>query len=250
MIDFNQHLTKRMPWQHAVQEDRWFTPGDTRELWLENMQDEAIRDYFATQGWDHDQGILYRFNHWGFRGDEFVDGPSSLVVLGCSFTFGVGLREQQTWPWILAKTLGTPCYNLAWGGGNADRCFRLAEFWLPKLRPKFCVILTPPNRRLELILNDQDLEAENIGPNQSHDRYTKIWMTVDENARINSLKNQLALRALCDLLGIKVWIYDTEELAMGCQEQERIGRARDLMHSGPAVHESFAARVTEDIAKS
>lgn len=249
MIDFDQWLTQRVPFHNTTAVSQWWAPPDTRELWQENIKDQEILEYFRSHGWHHEHGIEYRLNHWGFRGDEFTDGANSLVALGCSFTMGIGLREEQTWPWMVAAELRVPCYNLGWGGGSADRCFRLAEFWLPRLRPRLCVMLSPPSRRLELIINDEMVEAENIGPSQAQDRYSKTWMTVDENQRINLLKNQLAIRALADHLEIPILIYSNDEitsrsahLVIGAQ-----GRARDLQHAGPDTHRSFADHVLEDI---
>jgi hypothetical protein len=252
MLDIGSQLTQRVPYHNRIGVTQWWAPPDTEELWRHNMHDPVIRDYFESQGWHHERGIEYRLNHWGFRGDEFTATGTSLVVLGCSFTMGIGLREDQTWPWILADKLGAPCYNLAWGGGSADRCFRLAEFWLPKLQPKWCVMLSPPSRRLELLINDEQVKAESLGPTQSHDRYTKIWMTVDENQRINLLKNQLAIKALADHLGIPIWIYSNDEITARSLHIPlgHPGRARDLQHAGPDTQRSFAQHVAEDIHRS
>lgn len=45
------------------------------------------------------------------------DAQNDLILFGCSFTFGHGLEEEQTWAWKLAKLLG-PKWQLVNYGGN------------------------------------------------------------------------------------------------------------------------------------
>lgn len=42
---------------------------------------------------------------------------AELMVFGCSFTFGYGLNDDQTWPWLLAKELG-PGWHVENYGSN------------------------------------------------------------------------------------------------------------------------------------
>jgi hypothetical protein len=48
----------------------------------------------------------YEFNSLGFRGEEFdPDAQMNLFVCGCSFTFGIGLEVEQSWPFLLKQRL-------------------------------------------------------------------------------------------------------------------------------------------------
>lgn len=42
---------------------------------------------------------------------------AELMIFGCSFTFGYGLNDDQTWPWLLAKELG-PAWKVENYGSN------------------------------------------------------------------------------------------------------------------------------------
>ncbi len=234
-------MSRQQPWHQVSPVQEWFVPGDNQEQWILNMSSEKRRTYLARHGWDNEHSINYRYNRDGFRGDEFVE-HNCLVALGCSFTFGVGLREDQTWPWIVADRLQLACNNLAWGGASADRCWRMAEFWVPQLQPKLVVMLTPPGGRMELIVNDTNREADGFMAQQAHaENWNKIWMSVDENIRLNQVKNQLAVAMLCTAIDVPCLIYETAEFytLLG----DSADTARDFRHQGPAVHAAFADKV-------
>lgn len=246
MIDWPDILTEHAP-HMPTHQDTWWAAGDGLEQWQNNMQNTKRRRYLARQGWDHEHAILYRYNSLGFRGDEFDDTGKTLTVLGCSFTFGTGLREDQCWPWILADKLGVACANLAWGGASTDRCFRMAEYWIPRLRPCAVVMLTPPGGRLELVLNDQDREAHALVPPVAFTgSFLKTWLATEENIRLNQVKNQLAVGMICHALGIPCAIYETVEFAQAAGNTGDV--ARDFQHQGPMVHRAFADKVYQDLS--
>lgn len=58
---------------------------------------------------DHDLfDVKYTFNSRGFRAlpQAREDAENDLILFGCSFTFGFGLEDEQTWPTLLARDLG------------------------------------------------------------------------------------------------------------------------------------------------
>jgi hypothetical protein len=213
------------------------------------MSNHKRRRYLVQQGWDHEQAIEYRYNRDGFRGSDFDVSIPGVMTLGCSFTFGGGLREEQAWPWMVAQYLGIPCYNLAWNGASSDRCWRMAEYWIPRLQPKYVVMLTPPRGRMELIVSDHDREAEGLMPERGlNEVWTKTWISVEENARLNEIKNQLAVWSLCSDFDAVPLIYRTTAFQLACGGR-KADVARDFRHQGPAVHEAFAAQVCRDILR-
>ena len=227
----------------ANQELEWL-PTDTEESYKKLIQDPGHRAYFANLGWDQPGAITYKFNSQGFRADEFDGGPY-MVALGCSYTAGIGLPDSATWARKTAQALGMKCANLAWGGYSADSCFRLAEYWVPELRPAYVCMLVPPRSRVEVLLDEQDLSTKQFPMEvfmpQSHsslfspnDHYLKHWFLNDKNAMINQRKNVLAVRQLCADLNIPCTIYNAEEHMWWSREE--IGYARDYMHGGPKIH--------------
>jgi hypothetical protein len=247
------HDITKMPWQpgnRSVTFQWW--PTDTEARFNEMMQDPIHRAYFQEKGWDKPDGISYHFNNQGFRAqsidDNFDPQNDNLVALGCSFTMGIGLPYKDLWPTRLAQVLNLKACNFGQGGGSSDRCFRLAEYWVPYLKPKLVVLLNPPRGRMEVVINQDTRESEGIMPMDDHpDAFVKKWMSVDENQRLNNLKNSLAIEALCNRLGIPFLPYEADTWMSRSREEAEY--ARDYFHAGPEGHKSFTERILGDFSK-
>ena len=229
-----------------------FMPTDTKEHFEQLCEVAEYREYFQQQGWLEPGAITYKFNNYGFRCDDF-DDRDCMIALGCSFTIGIGLPLESTWPQLVGQTLGLVPYTLAWGGTSADTCFRLAEYWIPQLMPKALFMLTPPPSRFELIRASGQPPVENYLPQSESrsaseiDSFLKHWHTMEENARLNQKKNKLAIQAMCADLKIPCFIYDAFNFV--ARSRIEIGYARDRMHSGPIGHINISKRMVNDWSK-
>lgn len=243
------------PWHtglnHANSEQE-FMPSDSKENFELLCKTPEYVEYFRQQGWLEPGGITYKINSQGFRCDEF-DDRDCMVALGCSFTMGIGLSLHQTWPQILAKQLGLACRTLAWGGMSADTCFRFAEYWIPILKPKAVFMLAPPPNRIEVIkavgdqLVDNYLPFSETGNKYETDSFLKHWYSQEENHRLNSKKNQLAVKQLAAELDIPCFTY--QSLSFFAKSREEVGYARDRMHAGPVGQQQVAERMLDDWSK-
>jgi hypothetical protein len=252
-------LYKNAPWHSGLSvanSTLEFLPTDSQENFRKLCEVPEFLEYFTSQGWMEPGAITYKINSHGFRCDELEPDEDCIVALGCSFTVGIGLPIESTWPALVGKELGLKVYNLAWGGNAADTCFRLAEYWIPKLKPKAVFMLAPPPARFELLRVTTvpwDTSVEVYMPaSESHtateiDTFLKHWFTREENARINQTKNKLAIRYICSELNIPCQIYDAfEHMAWS---REDVGYARDRMHAGPKGHERLAKIIINDWRK-
>lgn len=241
----------------AGQTLEWLAP-DTKESFEKLSADPEHRKYFAQHGWDQPGAIVYKINSHGFRCDEFDGGPY-LVTLGCSYTLGYGLPMEDVWPYKLGKHLGLRVANLAWGGYSSDTCFRLAEYWVPTLKPDMVVMLTPPQDRLELLLDVESIDSINTPveiflPNSqskffnSADLYLKHWYLNSENGLINERKNSLAVKQLCADLNIPCYVLHSRQYMQ--RSREEIGYARDYLHGGPQAHDDIVRLVLELCGKN
>lgn len=240
------------PWHpgiHYANTVSEFLPTDTKESLAILCQVPEYRKYFKQNGWLEPQGITYKINKHGFRSDEF-DQEDCIVALGCSFTIGIGLPVHSTWPHLVGTQLGLAPYNLAWGGTSADTCFRLAEYWVPKLLPRAVFMLTPPPARFELIRASGDIPVENYLPLSESlsateiDSYLQHWFTAEENGRLNQTKNKLAIKSICNDLKIPCFVYDAFDWM--AKSREEVGYARDRMHAGPPGHKVLAEKMLDD----
>lgn len=241
----------REPYHHtqsAGTVTSWW-PTDTQVRYEEMMQDPGHQQYFREQGWDQPNGITYCFNQHGFRDHSpearFDPSDNNLMALGCSFTMGIGLAWHQIWPSLLGQALNLRVCNFGWGGGSADRCFRLAEYWIAYLRPKLVVLLNPPRGRVEVVIDEQTGEAHDMMPSEpTIDSGFKRWLLSDENQRLNNLKNSLAIEALCHRYHVPFLGYEADTW-MSCS-REIAGYARDYFHAGPQGHRSFTEQILND----
>lgn len=227
-----------------------FLPSDSKENFEKLCADPQNQKYFMEQGWLEPGAIRYQINSQGFRCKDFDLQARNIVCLGCSFTIGIGLPLESTWPQLVANELEVQTCTLAWGGSSADTCFRWAEYWLPILKPCGVFVLLPPPHRFELLTNNSDLPADVFLPgnhsysNSGFNRYLKHWFSVDENSRLNSKKNKLAIQQLSNDLNMPCFAYDVFDFM--ANSREVVGWARDMMHAGPLAHRQLANKIIYD----
>jgi hypothetical protein len=186
-----------------------------------------------------DSNITYKLNNHGFRCENF-NHSNSVVFLGCSHTFGVGLPIASTWAQIVADSLKLTCYNLALPGTSNDTAFRLAYHWIEKIKPKCVIHCQIDSSRFELI-NGEDIVRFNSSLADKnilsvHDKiFYKKWVATDVNSELNKQKNILAIKKICNDLNIRIEIVDSHFFI-----KSRVDLARDLSHSGVATNKNFS----------
>jgi len=215
----------------------WLTM-DTENLYKFNLKNRY--DELKANGWI-DNSLTYKFNSAGFRCSEFTQDPS-ILFLGCSFTLGTGVPVEQIWPELVAQQLNMQCANLGLGGSSSDTAFRLCQGWVDKIKPKIIVFALPPAERIELIVHRR---AWFLSPawdtHKQYSNYLKDWITDDDNANLNQLKNKLAIKLICQDRGIKYVEIDPHKIL---QQQSGytfpMDFGRDLMHPGPIYHSNVS----------
>ena len=83
--------------------------------------------------------IGYRCPSW----EPMPDGKKNVVILGCSHTYGVGLKDcwldvggpgdlppsKLAWPQLMANKLNIECINASkWGSSNRETWHRIINF--------------------------------------------------------------------------------------------------------------------------
>ena len=71
----------------------------------------------------------------GFRGGS-TGGPAWAVAVGDSFTFGVGVEQEYTWVYLLAKALGREIVNLGIPAQGPAQYTRVLKRYALPIRPK------------------------------------------------------------------------------------------------------------------
>lgn len=108
---------------------------------------------FNREGGYTQTDISYQFNAHGYRCEELTTSP--VVFIGCSFTFGVGLKVEETWAHQVARHLQIPYINLAYQGAGIQYIQRTLMKVCDLVQPKLVVALIPYNYRFEFISSEQ-----------------------------------------------------------------------------------------------
>jgi len=66
-------------------------------------------------GYDNTDNVKYKFNSLGFRGAEYQESHDSVILIGSSIGFGIGLAEEETFGFKVAQELGYKYINCAFG---------------------------------------------------------------------------------------------------------------------------------------
>lgn len=227
---------------------------------------------------------IYRFNSLGFRGEEFDPAARlKIFVAGCSYTFGLGVPDEQTWPVLLKKLLadrlGIPLdqanlQNFSQVGASNGYIARTIVRQCDRVRPDVAVIAFTHRERSEYLapgvtrnlgLWDLDHPADWAAPAI---RYFDLYNT--ESASLDLLKNMLMVEwamirrripylllwmnrtnidqapigELAPLRRLRAMI-DPDRLGSECLLDPEIMVDSNVAdrHPGPRSHANFASRV-------
>ena len=239
---------------------RQWAGSDTLELFEKNIKNPDSRKLLEFHGWLESEPVTYKYNKYGFRCDEFDNRPAG-IALGCSYTEGVGVHNQDAWSSVLSKLLGVHVWNLGVGSSSIDTAFRLLDYWLPKLTPKFVVICLPNSGRVELFQSNQSGLGQTpiaVGPWSKDDgpqvnNFYKAWIDSHFNQILLKRKNLLAIQQLCDKANIPLVMKDEDVMIdtfardTGIKYSHEVRVARDLSHPGVQNHDYFAQQIYNNL---
>jgi len=238
--DFDPFTYCHHPW--AGKTVQWF-PSDDAATFKKNL--ETKKDLLEKHGW-LEKRFEYKFNQQGFRSEEFAI-CKSLLALGCSYTMGVGLPSESTWPDLVSRNLNLKYHNLGVGSCSNDTTFKLAHYYIPKLNPKLVVVVSPEVEHIELI----DRTKKEIKrffprlikekPEDSDTLFYKRWLNDPINSELNREKNQLAVQKICENFKIKCIILNHTEL------KRDLDLARDLQHPGIIAQRDLSEKILSQI---
>lgn len=199
---------------------------DSEELYDKHFANPKKRKILQELGWKKDS-ITYTFNSEGYRSPEFE--KNGIVCFGCSNTLGVGVNYEQTWPYLLGESLNLPVCNFGVGGSSTDTAFRLANYWIAELQPKYVFYLRPERSRREYVHVDNPIHIEDMSVWRSDSKY--FLLTHDYADIIHDQKNSIGLEYICNKNNAKYYDISRWDIKDFTKE------ARDLEHSGPPFWE-------------
>jgi hypothetical protein len=164
--------------------------------------------------------VEYKINKHGYRGEDFLK-PESVLVLGCSQTFGYGMIEDFIWPNIFCNKINKKYHNLSEPGdglqGQVSKAFAyFKEIGHPKI-----IVAAFPAARIE---------------------YPNIPEVLGEEDKFLILSTQLPLK---DFNGVSEVYANTEKFS------ERPHKPQDVLPYEFGLYYNFIfIRMLEDYCKT
>lgn len=124
-------------------------------------------------------GIEYRFNKNGYRSPEF-NSDIDLLISGCSFTYGVGVKQEDVWATLVGEKLKIKYANLAIPGNSVGKIVRDIYAYFKQFgHPKVIFCLFPPFERIEIPINEklitinrwEEIKKRRIHEENDHNNY-------------------------------------------------------------------------------
>ncbi len=217
--------------------------------------------------------ITYCFDHSMFRGHSEEDLNSNSIAntvacFGCSQTFGVGLKYEDTWPYKLKELTDNKILvkNYGISGASSDKISRLVYNYLLNNKPLAVCCLLPDVFRREMIDNSGSnimQEYAKYGCKHNKDDWEAYNRLANEpNSYYNFIKNILFIENVCKANNIKcytlAWDPNFLKMYQACTlsfesfvgtfndnkykylTSWEIERARDMVHFAPAYCSLYA----------
>lgn len=209
-------------------------------------------------------------NEYGYRG-HIVDSEKKILFLGCSVTYGYGVKNEETFAYQTAKLMGAEWSALNFGvpGSGPDIQASTAAWALNNFKiDKICWLMSHPMRTQLILESGGNLK---FGINSSPDTFTKYkdqreierftenHIYFEKNNLYKVTQHLYTLFSLIKQKNIDCYVMSWEALEYDNTLQElrdefgfkkiglirRIDVASDGMHPGPQSHLKFATVFSE-----
>jgi hypothetical protein len=209
---------------------------DTKEKFLSNSQQK----YSKTS-------IEYHFNGYGYRIPDKTSNSKSqnqntIACFGCSQTFGVGVKYEETWPFYLEKRLSNKQFitkNYGISGASADQISRIIHNYLLTNKPKIICCLLPDMFRRELFDNSGSSSPRNFNNLWSEDIKLPLmvkckiydynivdWraykrLSGEDNSLFNFIKNLKFIEALCKANNVDLYTMTWDPYVLSLTKEKK-----------------------------
>lgn len=131
-----------------------FTPS-TYKFGMDNKENKV----FSTLPKSWHALCTYTHNELGFRGDSIHKKGFKIMSVGCSMTEGVGVGDNETWPYQFSNSITNGVdFNLGMGGESNDYICRTLFTFYELLKPDLVLIMYTSPQRREVYTNDGGVE--------------------------------------------------------------------------------------------
>lgn len=133
----------------------YFTPS-TYRFGMNNEKNKAFSIF--PKIWNG-VNIIYTHNELGFRGDSIQKKGFTIMSIGCSMTEGVGVSDNETWPYQFNNLIKNGVdFNLGMGTRSNDYICRALFTFYELLKPDLVLIMYTSLQRREVYTKDGSVE--------------------------------------------------------------------------------------------
>jgi hypothetical protein len=138
----------------------------------------------------NDGSISYQFNEHGYRSLSFTKKSSfNILTLGCSWTMGIGVQEQQSWPSLVSNRFqNATVFNYGMYGVSVS--FIAKNFYkilCSGMIPNVCLIMWPGFSRRDYI--NKEGQFRKIGGFRKAHATDPVWKNHPEDLMYLELQN-------------------------------------------------------------
>jgi hypothetical protein len=209
MLSLNDDFLGYHPQNHNV----LFSGSDTEELFTKNLKTKPNDWYYRTNQISYVRNI----NGHRCKNIEEIDLDNYILFAGCSHTEGIGLKLEDTYPYLLSKKMNCDYYNLSIGGTGVDTLSYNLVTWFAKIKkpPKLLIVQWPHNVRLTLenFPDEPSIEplafhAHGIWSDNNHKGIGELFLLGDKYNLFNTLstltRKLIYNIATCPVVEVKV----------------------------------------------
>jgi hypothetical protein len=237
-----------------------------RERWNKNR----VNDEHAIFTWvgKNEDAIVkpgdwtYYINRYNFR-DQWDLNSTKLNVgfFGCSFTFGEGVKSEDTFAQIVSKECNLQLFNFGISGSSVHRTAKIFSAVTNLIDLEYAVFTLPQWHRQLYI--DQEGNTINLIPGWSHQNHEALnnkLIEIDEEYHIVQAVSFITwIYDIAKLRNIKLifssWDHPLNSLCKVMYPDITIDpfpniddkQARDKLHPGPLSHKAHAEQIIKKI---
>lgn len=153
------------------------------------VNEKYVNKTLYTLASDSSGKVAYKMNEHGYRSKSFKDKSKyNILTLGCSWTMGIGLEEEATWPALIADKLQGTLFNYAMYGVSTSF---IAKNYYKILKtgiiPDVTLIMWPGFSRRDYITEAG--EFRKIGGFRMATKEDPVWRNSEEDLLFLQLRN-------------------------------------------------------------
>ena len=246
---------------------KYWQPEDFEISSFKFKLDERKGRSYTTSGSDNSGLCTYTYNELGFRGESISKEGFRVMSLGCSNTEGVGINDDQTWPYQFSKLIPNGVnFNFGTGGRSNDFISRCLLSYYDVIKPDIVLIMYTSPLRREIYTEEGGVEpfmpTSSWGYLEETEKGKEIQTNLallqnDTEDYMNWYKNHLLIKYFLESKKCN-WIWNGRELTKYDYTEDNrfdgdygnyIDFGVDGLHPGPRHNEEYAHKLHDFISR-